>query len=105
MSANSLALIAGTFLSLLFSYVPGLNKKFAAVDPVYKRLSMLGLLALSAAAIYGLSCFGWALGGFEVPCDEGGIKQLIEVFIVAIIANQSIYTISPETKGVREARM
>ena len=104
MNANGLALIAGTILTLLFSYVPKLNASFAALEPTTKRLIMLGILALSAVAIYGLSCAGWAFGGYEVTCDVAGIKALVEIFIVAVIANQSTFLISPETKKVREAK-
>ena len=105
MNANGLSLLAGAVLALLFSYIPGLNAKFAALESTYKRLLMLGLLVLSAGAIYGMSCAGWSLGGYEVACDETGIKTMIELLIVAVIANQSTFLISPETKKVQEAKM
>lgn len=104
MDANTLALIAGTFLSLVFSYVPKFNEWFAGKGTATKQLVMLGLLVLSTAAIYGMSCLGWTFGAFEVTCDQAGIKQLVEVLVVAIIANQSIFAISPETKKVQEAK-
>ena len=77
MTAVSLALIAGTVLSLLFSYVPGMNVWFAGLEGTIKRLIMLVILLLVSVAIYGLSCAGWALGGFEVVCDQAGIRALI----------------------------
>lgn len=104
MTAEGLALIAGTVLSLLFSYIPGLNDKFAELDATKKRLIMLSLLVVAAVVIYGMSCLGWALGGYQVTCDQVGLSALVEVLIIAIIANQGIFLASPETKRVREAK-
>jgi hypothetical protein len=101
LDAAKLASIAGIVLSLLFSYIPGLNAKFAALESMYKRLIMAGLLLLTAAAIFGLSCAGyWP----QVTCDRGGVLKLIEVFIAALIANQAAYAISPVAPAVQTAK-
>jgi hypothetical protein len=105
MTAEILSLTAGTALSLVFSYVPGLNAKFAALDPTVKRLWMLGLLLLSALGVFGLSCAGWVFGGIGVTCDQAGIQKLVEVFFLAAIANQTSYALSPETKKVQAAKL
>lgn len=94
--------IAGIILSLLFSYVPGLNAKFAALEPIYKRLAMLVLLFLTAAGIFGLSC---AKLIDAVTCDQEGIWGLIGLFIMAAIANQTTYMLSPEAPAVRAAKL
>jgi len=104
MSAESLALISGAVLSLLFSYIPGLNVKFAELGSEVKRLIMAGLLLAVAASVYGLSCAGWGASlGIVVPCDQEGLLSLIQVFVLALIANQSAYAITPQTNAVREA--
>ena len=96
MSAESLSLVAGTVLSLTFSYIPGVRNWFIEFDPAIKRLIMLALLALTAGVAYGLSCLGWGFEwGITLSCDQSGLLGLIEQFVVAIIANQSIYAISP----------
>jgi hypothetical protein len=97
-----LALIAGVVLSLVFSYVPGLNTKFAALDPTYKRLIMLGILVLTAGAIFGLSCASVLIG---VTCDKPGLMQLITILILSVIANQSTFAISPLTNAVQIAKL
>ena len=85
--------MSGVALSLLFSYVPKVKDWFGALESDYKRLVMLGALLLSAAGVMGLSCAGW----YDlVTCDQAGIKQLIEVFILAAIANQGAYMLTPK---------
>jgi hypothetical protein len=93
MDAEFLSLVSGVALSLLFSYVPKVKDWFGALESDYKRLVMLGALLLSAAAVMGLSCAGW----YDlVSCDQAGIKQLVEVFILAAIANQGAYMLTPK---------
>jgi len=104
MSTESLALISGAVLSLLFSYIPGLNVKFAELGSEVKRLIMAVLLLVVAGSIYGLSCAGWGASfGIAVTCDQVGALNLIQVFVLALIANQSAYAITPQTSAVREA--
>lgn len=98
-----LAAIAGAILSLLFSYVPGLNTQYAALVPVYKRLVMLGLLLVVAAAIYGLGCGGILQSG--IACSQQGLIQLVAIFVIAVIANQSTFTISPQMGNVTNAKV
>ena len=106
MSAEFLTMIAGVVLSLLFSYVPGLNTWFAALDSLYKRLIMLGLLLLSAAALFGLACAGilQELAGVQVTCDRAGLIGLVQAFIAAVIANQTAYMITPPAPAVTETK-
>jgi exosortase/archaeosortase len=98
-------LLAGSVLSLVFSYIPGLNTWFAGKAPEFKRLFMLGLLVLVAAAVYGVACLGYGSGfGINVTCDQAGAIALFQALILAIIANQSVYAVTPKTGAVQEAR-
>lgn len=101
MSAELLASLAGVLLSLLFSYIPKLSEWFAVLDGVYKRLIMAGLLLIVASATFGLSCAGVISA---VTCDQPGAIGLVTAFLAALIANQSIYTISPATNAVKRAK-
>jgi hypothetical protein len=99
MSAESLSLIAGTVLSLMFSYLPGARNWYDQFSPEVKRSIMLGLILLSGGIVYGLSCLGWGTEwGIAPICNETGLMGLIEQVVIAIIANQSIYAISPLRK-------
>ena len=97
-----LAAVAGIILSLIFSYIPGLNAKFAMLENVYKRLIMLLLTFLTALGIFGLSC----AGVFNyVTCDKGGAWLLLGLFIQVAVANQSAYQITPDAPVVTEIKL
>ena len=96
MSAESISLVAGALLSLAFSYIPGLRQRFEVLEATQKRLVMLGLLLCTAALVQGISCLGWA-AWWRIPltCDESGLAGLLEQLVLAIMANQSVFAISP----------
>ena len=102
LTAATIAMIAGSVLSLLFSYIPGLAEKFAALPATTKRLVMLGLILVVTAAIQALSCAGVFQTG--IACDKAGIVQVILIFLSAVIANQATYTVSPVTTSVQVAK-
>lgn len=83
MNANQLAIISGTVLSLVLSYVPGARDWWNGLQPDYKRLGMLGLLAATSVGV----C--WYGQGFEW-------QECLEFFVVAAIANQTAYSLSPK---------
>jgi hypothetical protein len=89
----------------LFSYIPGLNTSFAGLGSEVKRLIMGGILFLVAAGIYGLSCAGvGASFAVSVECTQEGLLGLVNVFVLAVIANQSAFAIAPKTGAVRDVR-
>lgn len=100
MSAEFLSLAAGVLLSLVFSYVPGLNAKFKALQADYQRLIMLAALALASIGVFGVACLGWIDVG--VSCDQEGALAVLQAFVLALIANQSAYAISPGSKGAQQ---
>lgn len=98
MTPELLASVAGIVLSLCFSYIPGAEGKWANLDGNYKRLIMLGLLLAVALAVFGLACGGIELEGVAVVCDQAGAMALLNVFIMAAIANQAAFLLSPAKK-------
>jgi hypothetical protein len=99
-SAEELCMAAGVLLSLAFSYVPGLNERFALLSATHKRLVMLALLVLLAAGVFALSCLQAPLNLASVSCDQGGAWGLLRVLVLAVIANQSAYALSPRVSSV-----
>jgi hypothetical protein len=97
---------AGAILSLLFSYIPGLNAWFAGLKSEFKQLIMLGLIVIVAGVAYGLSCAGVLgnLTGIKLTCDEAGLLGLLRAVFLAIVVNQGTYGLSPQTGAVRKAK-
>lgn len=96
MSAEQLIAIAGAILSLAFSYIPGVKSRYEPLSDEMKRLVMLGLLVLVVAGVFALSCsrFGTYLG-IGVACDEPSLVGLVWSLVLAVMANQSTYLITP----------
>ncbi len=97
MTVEQLGALAGVILSLLFSYVPGLSDKFAALSATTKRLIMAALLLVVAVGALALSCANIII---TVECTQAGLIALINVYIAALVANQAAYLISPSIKKV-----
>ena len=97
MTIDLLALIAGALLSLAFSYIPGLKDKFGQFPPETKRLVMAGLLFGVALALFGLACANWLEAlwpGMGVACTQAGALELVRIFALAAISNQSTFQLS-----------
>ncbi len=98
MSADFLSSIAGAALSLAFSYLPGASDWFGQLDGTHKRLVMLGLLLLTSLAVFGLSCGPLAADlGIEIACSQSGAIGLGRAFLLALVANQAAFSISPQS--------
>jgi hypothetical protein len=97
-----LAALAGAVLSLLFSYIPGLNTWFAGKGEEVKKLIMALLLLIMAGSIFGLQCAGVLEAG--LTCDQQGVVQLAWIFLAAIMANQSVFKLTPQLAKVKKAK-
>lgn len=95
MSASDLSMLAGAILSLMFSYLPGLNAKYDALRSEQKRLIMLGLVVLVAIGAYALACAGYDERlGYSVECSDAGLFELVKAVIAAVVANQGVYNLT-----------
>jgi hypothetical protein len=101
MTAVLLSSIVAIVLSLLFSYVPGLNTWYAALTGEWKRVGMAVLLLLTAGAVFGMSCANVLA---YVTCDQIGAIGLVKIFVAALIANQATFVLSPVTLAVQTAK-
>ena len=97
-----LTAVAGVLLSLGFNYIPKLNENFAALEKEVKRLIMAGLLLLVTLGVFGGQYFGLWDAGFVM--DKAGIMQLVWSFVFAVIANQSVFSITPQTAAVKYSK-
>lgn len=114
MDATFISTAAAAILSLLFSYLPGLSDWYANLGSgpqgddggTRKRLVMLALLVLVAGATFGLTCAGWGDllngAGIALRCDRPGLVELLRALVFAVMANQSVYKITPRAVRRRQ---
>ena len=92
---------AGVLLSLALNYIPKLNTKFAALSSAAKSGIVALLLVLVSALIAASSCLNlW----IWLACDKGGFMELGQCLFFALVANQGVYKLSPQTEAVREVK-
>ena len=85
---NAYAVLAGTILSLLFAFVPGLKDWYAKQESGTKQLIMLVLLFVAVAGRFGLSCLG---KDNAFVCDANGAYDALVAFVYAAIASAGVY--------------
>lgn len=101
-TSTELTAAAGILLSLAFSYIPRLNTWYAAKTPETKRAIMLGLIVVIGLATFGIACAGWAADfGIRTTCDRAGAIGLIQAVVVAAVANQTAFMVSPRPDNVK----
>ena len=105
MNATLLSMIGGSALSLLFAYVPGFKTWFAKANGTQKRGIMALLLLLLALGSFGLACWKPETVVKGLACNESGLLELAGVFILALMANQSTYSIAVGKKPAVDVGM
>ena len=98
MDAKMLSAVAGIVLSLAFSFGPGLKNWYEKLEGAKKSLLMAGLLLLVAGGSFGLSCIPSSPYHF-FSCDIKGFWGLVDVFVAALVANQSTYLVTRKLAG------
>jgi len=98
---DKMTAFAGIAISLLMSYTPGLNARYAALSGDWKRMIQLGLIVLAAVGIMVTSCQGWY---HFVTCTPANVENIVWSVIMAAIANQTAYQLTPQPQAVIEAK-
>ena len=91
MTENTVGMLAGALLALLFGYAPGLRPWYEALEPTRKALVMLVLLAVAAGVLYGAACYT-PLGAGDITCDEAGLWTVVRLFLAALVADKGTQT-------------
>lgn len=104
MTVETLSLAAGALLSLLFGYVPGLKGWFDAKDSTVKRLIMAGALLIVSVLVFAAGCAGLTIPGAVIECSTQGVWALVQVLLLALVANQSMYSITTASSAKRAAK-
>lgn len=98
-----IAAVAGIVLTLIFSYFPKLNTWFAALEKGTKQAIMAGVLILVTGVLFGLGCAS-LITIPDFTCDRATLVQYLWMLIWAIVANQGVYKLLPQTRAVRTAK-
>lgn len=92
--------VVGVLLTVIFAYFPKLNVAFAGLASEAKSGIMLGLYLLATAVIYLLGLNGTI--PVEVPLNW---FDAVLIFFSLVIVGQPTYTVIPEVKAVRDAKI
>lgn len=92
MDANLLSSIAGTFLSLIFAYVPGVKEWYDQKDRTQKAGIMAIALIVVSIAIFAASCGQVVSVG--IVCDKQGAYGLLQILFTALVLNQGTFMLA-----------
>lgn len=102
LTAENLLYWVSVAVSLLFSYFPPVSEwYYNKLSSNGQRIFMFGTLVVITATIFALSCTDVLSG---ISCTQVGVKHVIEVFVFALILNQTTDRISPKTAIRTEAK-
>lgn len=90
-----LAMLGGTFLSLLFGYIPGFKDWYEAKTSEQKALIMAGLLVVPTVGFFLLNCGGYIPG---TTCDSRGALNLAGLYLLTLVVNQGVHNIAKNVK-------
>ncbi len=91
MTQDQLTGAAAIILSLVMAYVPGVSDWYQTLTSPKKALLMAGLLLIVVVGSFAASCGGFVSIG--VVCDKNGLIALVQLFVLALVANQSTFSI------------
>lgn len=104
MTVETLSLAAGALLSLLFSYIPGISGWFDKKDTTVKRLIMAGALLVIAVLVFAAGCANLQIPGVQIECSAQGAWLLVQVFLLALVANQGTYQITGASSAKKDTK-
>jgi hypothetical protein len=90
----SLASIVGVIVSLIFRFVPKLKSWYANLIDLWKATIMVVLMLIVSVATFLIACT--PILDIGLLCDPSGALSVIEIFFLAIAANQATYLLTPK---------
>lgn len=99
-----LAIAAGAVISLLFSYIPGLNVWYAGKSEQFKKLFMLGVLVVVTGVLIAAMCLNIITIQGAV-CEKASLMTFLFSLALAVMSNQSVFGLSAKTTAVKVANL
>lgn len=91
MMGETLAVISGVVIQLLFAYFPGLSQWYEKQSGTAKGALQLLVLALVAFGGFLPVCFGWFVDQLPLECSQAGVEKQIANFFLALASNQGTW--------------
>jgi hypothetical protein len=91
MTPQIIVTAGAVILSLVFEYIPGIYTWHQGLGKRQTAALMAGLMALVVLGAWLLSCYG----PYDfLECDESGAWSGLELYVLALIANQTTYQLA-----------
>lgn len=87
--AFEIGAIAGSVLSLVLSYAPGVGGWYDEQSAENKQIINIVLILVVSFALFGLGCA--ALADVGIPCSAQGVLNLAILVLFSIFSNASVY--------------
>lgn len=89
---DGISALAGLLLALILGFVPVVKTWYAEFTQEQKQLVFLGFLLVGSGISFGLSCANVEIRFVPVvACSRDGVLDLVNNFIVAMVAGVSTY--------------
>lgn len=98
MTPEVLAATTGAILSILMNYIPGLNDAFDKLSANGQRATMAVLLLVAAVGTAVWTCTSPEAGGVGICLGGTDWRAVLQAYVFALIANQSVDRISPKPR-------
>ncbi len=92
LSPESLTLMLGGLLAVLFDWFPGLAPWYDALSRLKKQQLMIFLLGLMGSAVFAGTCWGWFESG--LLCSRQSLPLLLQYVLGAAGVNQAVHLLS-----------
>lgn len=87
-TANTIVVLAGIVIPLVFAYLPWVKDWFDGLDPKLKPIINLGtLLLITVVRLLWLCQFDW-------PCIQEQLPSALTALFAALVANSTTYTVA-----------
>lgn len=96
LTPDSIVVVLGAIVSLIFTYFPKLNTWFAGLEADIKSLIMILLMVVIEGAVFVLSCILGVITS-NIACASGFWNILFNMgvtLVLAIMSNQSVFSIT-----------
>lgn len=102
MTGGVIAAVAGALIQFFFAYFPKVKDWYEVQSGEVKGAVQLIALAVAAFFPFLPECFGWFTNVIPLTCDQPGLEQVVQSFLVALLTNQGAYLTLVKPRKARQ---